>query len=388
MPALERRSGPVEVRTPPEEQRLEQDGLPRRFWARVVNYDVLDDYKTLFREGCFDKGLQNRMPRLMYGHGGWENPHALIGRGIEARSVRGKNGGVDVLFELDDFDHVPTARQVAYQMSNDPEHPTLDRFSVGFVRLKDSRAPSRGGTYIEEALMHEVSVLPEGSVPGTRLLAFRAPSAEVAEDGPDVIALDDAVRIIQRFSLGEIDLVGALQALAEESSASLTDEELNDGDSGDGDPAGDGDTAGVAGEGAAGPAEPAAGQPQGEGAGAEKGEPGAASESYEVYVDEEVDDILAELDEIVGARVPSAVEGRANPLSTKARAKLSASDFVFPDERAFPVQKESAVMDAVNSWGRYKGKHSFDDFKRRLTAICKKNGWAMPASWQKEQASK
>ena len=63
------------------------------------------------------------------------------------------------------------------------------------------------------------------------------------------------------------------------------------------------------------------------------------------------------------------------------RDKLKASDFVFGDERKFPVVTSGDVMDAVHSWGRYKGKHTFEEFKRRLTALCHRKGFALPKSW-------
>lgn len=67
------------------------------------------------------------------------------------------------------------------------------------------------------------------------------------------------------------------------------------------------------------------------------------------------------------------------------RSKLSDSDFVFPDERAFPVMTVQDCKDAVSSWGRYQGAHSFDDFKRRLTALAKRKGFesALPDEWMK-----
>ncbi len=70
------------------------------------------------------------------------------------------------------------------------------------------------------------------------------------------------------------------------------------------------------------------------------------------------------------------------------RDKLSAGDFVFSDERKFPVVTPGDVSDAVSSWGRYKGKHTFEEFKRRLKALCARKGAAfvaaLPEEWKKE----
>ncbi|HOW77935.1 MAG TPA: hypothetical protein PK406_00655 [Verrucomicrobiota bacterium] len=67
------------------------------------------------------------------------------------------------------------------------------------------------------------------------------------------------------------------------------------------------------------------------------------------------------------------------------RDKLEAGDFVFSDSRTFPVVTVGDVSDAVSSWGRYKGPHSFEEFKRRLIALCRRKGEAfvaaLPAEW-------
>lgn len=69
------------------------------------------------------------------------------------------------------------------------------------------------------------------------------------------------------------------------------------------------------------------------------------------------------------------------------RDKLPASNFVFPDTRTFPVVIAKDVEDAVSSWGRYRGSHSFDEFKRRLTALAKRLGFAsaLPKEWKKSE---
>ena len=65
------------------------------------------------------------------------------------------------------------------------------------------------------------------------------------------------------------------------------------------------------------------------------------------------------------------------------RKKLKDSDFVFSDERAFPVMTAKDVKDAVSSWGRYRGGKSFEEFKRRLTALAKRKGLtsSLPKEW-------
>lgn len=70
------------------------------------------------------------------------------------------------------------------------------------------------------------------------------------------------------------------------------------------------------------------------------------------------------------------------------REKLPASHFVFPDTRTFPIVTAGDVMDAVHSWGRYRGKHSFEEFKRRLIALAKRLGFAssLPKDWKESKS--
>ena len=73
---------------------------------------------------------------------------------------------------------------------------------------------------------------------------------------------------------------------------------------------------------------------------------------------------------------------KASP-SDSEREEMPDTDFVFPDEKAFPVTSEAGIADAVASWGRYKGPHSFEEFKDALTALAKKKGWenGLPEKW-------
>lgn len=201
----------------------QQDGLPKQFWARVMNYGELDDFGTKFKPGVFKKSLDRRLPRLMYGHQGWENPSALLGRGIDYRDT---HDGLEVLFEFDDFDYVPAAKQIAHQMTNHPDNPTLDQFSVGFKRVKDERAAQQdgGGVWITEARLGEVSVVVEGAVPGTKTLQFRGANGTIVEG--QTIDAQDAARLLAELSTGKLDLAEALMAV--KSLAAETDDEPDD----------------------------------------------------------------------------------------------------------------------------------------------------------------
>jgi predicted nucleic acid-binding Zn-ribbon protein len=71
------------------------------------------------------------------------------------------------------------------------------------------------------------------------------------------------------------------------------------------------------------------------------------------------------------------------------RDKLAASDFVFGDERAFPIVTPDDVADAVTSWGRYKGPHTFKQFRKALTSLADRKGEAfaakLPAEWTRKR---
>jgi hypothetical protein len=79
-------------------------------------------------------------------------------------------------------------------------------------------------------------------------------------------------------------------------------------------------------------------------------------------------------------------------LTTAERDKLKDSDFVLPDERAFPITDAASVADAVASWGRYKGKATFAQFKENLTALAKRKGpdfeAQLPKKWKPKSATK
>ena len=307
----------VETRAVPNEQGPMQDGLPKQFWARIVNYGVVDDYGTKFQEGFADEYLARRLPRLMYGHGGWDHLQEVLGKGVQYRTSK---EGVDVLFEFDDFDFVPAARQAAYQLKSG----TLDEFSVGFIRQKEKRDPDDGHVWITKARVPDASIVVEGSVPGTKLLAFRA--ATSTADARLLIDANDAVRIISQFSLGELDIaeaLGALKTLSFEEGLTVLDEQETPTEEEQAEqhpedepptptdvPPSEGEEQGEPGSGV--PA-PTPGQPA---EGGEEPEPSATPQpeaSPPEVPDDEALALLAELDEaleLAGERSPDVVEFR------------------------------------------------------------------------------
>jgi hypothetical protein len=70
---------------------------------------------------------------------------------------------------------------------------------------------------------------------------------------------------------------------------------------------------------------------------------------------------------------PECVEAAQKTYGDKKRSDLKDSDFLYPQERSFPIVTPADVKDAVNSFGRSKGKN-YEDFKRRLVRKVKSKG--------------
>lgn len=201
------------------------DDSKRQFTARVVTYNAIDDYGTIWKPGCFDESLQARMPRIAWAHR-WDDP---IGHYTEVVS-NDERGGLVLLGQLSDFDAVPRARQAYAQMKDG----TIDQFSVGFTRQKwsnvDDDALRAAGAYEEmhKALLDEASPVLVGAVPGTALLGVRSGGK---------VPLDDVVELARRVKAGELsheEADVALQLIAGEvpdlSGGAGGDDGLGDGE--------------------------------------------------------------------------------------------------------------------------------------------------------------
>ena len=173
----------------------------RQFVARVLQYNVIDDYGTIWLPGCFDDSLAVRMPRVAWAHQ-WSEPI-----GVYTEVVKNDGKVLDLLGQLDDFDAVPRARQCYAQMQSG----TIDQFSVGFTRQKwtnvDDEAKRAAGAYEEmvKALLDEASPVLVGAVPGTALVAVRAARGKVD--------LDAVVELARRVKSGDLTLEEADEAV-------------------------------------------------------------------------------------------------------------------------------------------------------------------------------
>jgi HK97 family phage prohead protease len=137
-----------------------------RFRARVLNYDVLDDYRTHFAPGQWTAQLERGdYPPLLYGHD-WMSLASVLGRAIDHTDTR---TSLDLLYRLD-TDANSLAKQAAAQLKSG----TLREFSIGFTRTADE--PSEvfpGATRITASFLDETSIVPRGAVPGTQVLSMR-----------------------------------------------------------------------------------------------------------------------------------------------------------------------------------------------------------------------
>lgn len=102
-------------------------------------------------------------------------------------------------------------------------------------------------------------------------------------------------------------------------------------------------------------------------------EPDPQGRSPEQVAIDETREMLKAVDENVGG-------GRD-------RSAIPKADFVFPEDApdgGFPIVTAGDVSDAVSSWGRYKGPHTFAEFKARVTSIANRKGFPLPKAWKKE----
>jgi HK97 family phage prohead protease len=173
----------------------------RQFIARVLTYNTVDDYGTIWRPGCFTDSLAARMPVIAWAHQ-WAEP---IGRYTEV--VRDDSTALELLGQLSNFGDVPRARQCYSQMQDG----TIDQFSVGFTRQQwmnvDDEQMRAAGACEEmvKALLDEASPVLVGAVPGTSLLAVRSARGKVD--------LDAVVELARRVKAGDLTVEEADEAV-------------------------------------------------------------------------------------------------------------------------------------------------------------------------------
>lgn len=178
------------------------DDKEGRFQARVMHYDVVDDYRTIFAPGLFRESLEARLPRVVWAHD-WAEP---LGRYIDYDDTATH---LDLIGEFDNFDDVPRARQAYAQLKSG----TIDEFSVGFMPLDGEEIQRDGENFFRftRARLDEVSLVLAGAVPNTQLLAVRQGGIETVRSPMLTVSKDFAAQTILDLHAGKIDLADALQ---------------------------------------------------------------------------------------------------------------------------------------------------------------------------------
>jgi HK97 family phage prohead protease len=191
---IEHRAMTAEVRT--------SDSDPGLFEAVVLRYGVVDTYNTTFDPGCFRESLEERLPRITWGHD-WKD---VIGRYVDHKDDR---DALTLVGQLDDFDAVPRAKQAHAQLRSG----TIDQFSVGFHRKPGGTKMVEEREHFTNAGLDEAALVLSGSVPGTKLVSVRAAGMtvmrQVPEDYLDHLAeMVESGKMTKDRALIAIDLAG------------------------------------------------------------------------------------------------------------------------------------------------------------------------------------
>lgn len=152
------------------EIRVTSDGRGRLV-ADVMQYGVVDDYRTSFDPEVFVDSLGVKMPAILWAH----DDHDPIGRWVDADNTRSRlrlAGQLDLAMIPDtNTPAVPSAHRAWAQLNSG----TINEFSVGFCRQAEERnKPRQGVTLITKAILDEASPILVGSVPGTGLVSIRS----------------------------------------------------------------------------------------------------------------------------------------------------------------------------------------------------------------------
>lgn len=148
------------------------DGVDGRITAKVLTYNVVDDYQTVFLPGVFRASMDVRMPRIVWSHD-WAEPLGRWERYLE------DDEGLTLVGQLDDFDDVPRARQAWSQLRSG----TIDQFSVGFMpeEAQPMVVDGRDVLGFTQGRLDEASLVLVGAVPGTELVSLRSPRVHQRE---------------------------------------------------------------------------------------------------------------------------------------------------------------------------------------------------------------
>lgn len=197
-----------EVRTVHTEVRT-SDSEPGLFEITAMRYGVLDDYKTIFDAEVFRKSLEERLPRVAWGHD-WTD---VIGQYVDYTD--GKDG-LSLVGQLDlemidgtNTPAVPRAHQARAQLRS----KTITDFSVGF-RRGDTYEDEDGVTHFRSATLDEVSLVLAGAVPGAQLVSVRSIAIGTQGRRVDETLVIDLGKQVAAGSLTHAEALAALDLAA------------------------------------------------------------------------------------------------------------------------------------------------------------------------------
>lgn len=155
-------------------------------------YNVVDAFNTRWMPGVFSRSLEVHSPPLCWGHN-WNDP---IGHLVDHSDT---STNLRMIYQLDDFDDVPRAKQAYSQMNSG----TVRDASFGFKLVRDEPDPQNRSVFNQlEARYDETSPVIRGAVPGSRITSVRSvPTGEV-------------LRLARALENGEMPLDEALAAVA------------------------------------------------------------------------------------------------------------------------------------------------------------------------------
>lgn len=190
------------------------------FDARVLQYNVLDDYNTKFAAGSMTESLKRKLPKIAWGHD-WREP---IGRWVDYKDDKQfltLTGQLDLERHPNGDPIIPRAHQAYQQLRN----TTIDEFSIGFVpeewRVEgDDPDDWDAPVVFTRCRLDEASLVIAGAVPGTELLAVR--SRAIIKRAGQLIDKELAAGLLVDLYQGNVDLADALSTLKNADPVDLT----------------------------------------------------------------------------------------------------------------------------------------------------------------------
>lgn len=152
---------------------------------RLITYNTVDDYGSVWLPGCLEEGIGQRLPQMCRNH----DRGIVIGRAIED-TYEENSDGPHMWFRFANFARVPDANEVHSLL----EDEILDECSIGFRWGYEWRDPTESdqarwpGVYeiITKAFVSEVSIVVEGAVPGAKAIGMREKPAQRSDKEVDL----------------------------------------------------------------------------------------------------------------------------------------------------------------------------------------------------------